>query len=134
MKYRNGHDIRLGGVVSFDSRYRGTVVASMDTQKYLPGAEHRAYHEQAVMVDSDFGGMVHHTAASTDELILLERRARLTEYVTSREERRSDMGSLRRRGGRLQSAQKQPVGHAAEFVVAGVGGARTSFPFRVEVA
>ena len=76
MKYKNGDDIRPGDVVSIDARYRGTVVASMDTHEYLPGAEDWAYLGEGVIIDTEFGGMVHYTAAATDELILLERPAR----------------------------------------------------------
>mgnify|MGYP003585238720 FL=1 len=73
MKYKNGDDIRPGDKVAIGGQARGTVVASMDTQEYLPGAECWAYLARGVMIDTDFGGLVHYTASSVEELTLMGR-------------------------------------------------------------
>jgi len=56
MKCSDGTDIEPGDLVQIDSVHRGLVVASMDTDKYLPGHESWAYLRQSIMVDTDFGG------------------------------------------------------------------------------
>jgi len=39
MKYADGRDIEPGDIIQIDTNYRGKVIASMDTGKYLPGGE-----------------------------------------------------------------------------------------------
>jgi hypothetical protein len=73
MKYADGTEIEPGDVVQIDGAYRGVVVASMDTGKYLPGQEGWGYLGQGIMVDTDFGGLVHYTTEATDELVLFDR-------------------------------------------------------------
>lgn len=73
MKYRDGTTIEPGDLVQIDGAYRGRVVASMDTGKYLPGQEQWSYLGVGIMVDTDFGGMVHYTAEATDEMVLVRR-------------------------------------------------------------
>ncbi|MFD0740534.1 hypothetical protein ACFQZQ_14715, partial [Lysobacter koreensis] len=73
MKYADGTDIEPGDVVQIDWIYRGRVIASMDTGKYLPGEEQWAYLAQGIMVDTDFGGLVHYTPEATDDLVLIDR-------------------------------------------------------------
>jgi hypothetical protein len=78
MKYANGTDIEPGDLVQIDNIYRGRVIASMDTGKYLPDQEHWAYLGQGIMVDTDFGGLVHYTSEATDELVLVNRPSSLS--------------------------------------------------------
>jgi hypothetical protein len=73
VKYRDGTTIQPGDLVQIDGHYRGRVVASMDTKRYLPGQEHWDYLRSGIMVDTDFGGMVHYTKEATDELVLIQR-------------------------------------------------------------
>jgi hypothetical protein len=73
MRYADGNEIKPGDVVQIDSRYRGTVIASMDLGEYLPGHEQWAYLKEGVMVDTDFAGLVHYTPDATDDLVLLKR-------------------------------------------------------------
>jgi hypothetical protein len=75
MKYPDGTVIEPGDLVQIDGKYRGRVVASMDTKRYLPGQEHWEYLGTGIMVDTDFGGMVHYTEDATDELVLIGRAA-----------------------------------------------------------
>ena len=75
MKYANGTDIKPGDVVRIDTQYRGRVIASMDTGEYLPGEDGWAYLGTGIMVDTDFGGLVHYTTETADDLVLMQRGA-----------------------------------------------------------
>jgi hypothetical protein len=73
MKYADGTVIEPGDIVQIDSIYRGRVLASMDTGKYLPGWENWSYLGAGIMVDTDFGGLIHYTGDVVDELALVQR-------------------------------------------------------------
>ena len=73
MTYPDGTTIRPGDVVSIDSKYRGRVVASMDTNEYLSGQDSWAYLSNGIMVDTDFAGLVHYTSEASMSLSLIER-------------------------------------------------------------
>ena len=73
MRYPDGAEVRPGDVVEIDLNYRGVVVACMDSHAYLPGQESWAYLREGIMVDTDFGGLVHFTADATDQLKLIRR-------------------------------------------------------------
>jgi len=75
MKYADGREMEPGDIVAIDVIHRGTVVASVDTGRSLAGYEDWAYLKEGVMINTSFGGLVHYTATSTDELVLLERPA-----------------------------------------------------------
>jgi hypothetical protein len=75
VKYADGTTIEPGDVVRIDGKYSGRVLASMDTSKYLPGHEQWAYLGEGIMVDTNFGGLVHYKEDATDELELVERHA-----------------------------------------------------------
>lgn len=72
MKYADGTAIRPGDLVRIDTMYRGRVIASMDSNEYLPGEDAWACLGRGIMVDTDFGGLVHYTAESADELVPLQ--------------------------------------------------------------
>lgn len=73
MKYENGDPIQVGDIVTIDDKYRGQVVASMDTSTFLPGYESWAYLTEGIMVVTDFAGLVHYTGQATDRLVLKTR-------------------------------------------------------------
>jgi len=73
MKYKDGQDIEPGDIIQIDTIYRGKVVASMDTDRYLPGQEGWADLGEGIMVDTDFGGLVHYTREASDDFALIER-------------------------------------------------------------
>jgi len=75
MKYADGTDIEPGDIVQIDVKYRGRVIASMDTSEYLPGEERWSYLGAGIMVDTDFGGLVHYTSDAADDFVLLQRGA-----------------------------------------------------------
>jgi len=73
MTYADGSCIEPGDLIQIASIHRGKVIASMDTGRYLPGEETWAYLGKGIMVDTDFGGLVHYTADTTEEFVLLQR-------------------------------------------------------------
>ncbi len=73
MTYADGLTIEPGDIISIDRAYRGRVVACMDTKTHVPGAEGWDYLGEGIMVDTDFGGLVHYTAETADSFVLLER-------------------------------------------------------------
>jgi len=73
MRYTDGNEAMAGDVVAIDTQYRGVVVASIDRDDYLPGYEHWAYLLRGIMVNTDFGGLVHYTPEATDEISLITR-------------------------------------------------------------
>jgi len=73
VKYMDGTDIAPGDIIQIATKYRGRVIASMDTEKYLPGQEGWAYLGEGIMVDTDFGGLVHYTVETADDFALIKR-------------------------------------------------------------
>lgn len=73
MKYPDGSEIKPGDLIQIDLKYRGRVVASMDTNEYLPGEDSWAYLGIGIMVDTDFAGLVHYTSETADEFVLVQR-------------------------------------------------------------
>jgi hypothetical protein len=73
VKYADGTEIKPGDIVQIDGVYRGRVLASMDTKKYLPGEESWDYLREGIMVDTDFAGRVHYTEETRDDFVLSER-------------------------------------------------------------
>ena len=72
MKFPDGTDIEPGDLIQIDTKYRGRVIASMDTGRYLPGEEGWSYLKVGIMVDTDFGGLVHYTTDTADAFLLIE--------------------------------------------------------------
>ena len=75
MKFADGTDMKPGDLIQIDTIYRGRVVASMDTNEYLPGQDGWAYLGTGVMVDTDFAGLVHYTPETADDFVLIQRGA-----------------------------------------------------------
>jgi len=73
MQYADRCEIKPGDVIQIDSRYHGTVVASMDHGEYLRGQEQWSYLKEGIMVDTDFGRLVHYTKDAKDDLVLIKR-------------------------------------------------------------
>ena len=62
VRYRDGQEIRVGDSVSIDTNHRGTVVACIDSAQYIEPhtSAQWAYLVSGVIVDTDFGGLVHY--------------------------------------------------------------------------
>ena len=74
MLYADGNTPAPGDVLLIDGTYRGVVVACIDQGLSLPGHEEWGYLGHGIIVDTDFGGLVHYTEHACDHLVL-ERRA-----------------------------------------------------------
>jgi len=78
MRYVSGQDVLPGDIVQIDTNYRGTVVACISEGKYLPPhrPEQWGYLKSGVLIDTDFGGLVHYPEESDlkdDEVMLVNR-------------------------------------------------------------
>jgi len=73
VRYADGELIATDDTVEIDGQYRGRVIACMDTNRCLPGAEGWAYLEKGIMVDTDFGGLVHYPDLQADQIVLITR-------------------------------------------------------------
>ena len=62
MRYASGQEVLPGDNVKIDARYRGTVVACIAESKYLPPHTAGQWEQlkSGVMIDTDFGGLVHY--------------------------------------------------------------------------
>ena len=62
MEYTDGNLARVGDLVLIDKQYQGVVVADMDGGEYSSQhpQEQWGYLRSGVMIDTDFGGLVHY--------------------------------------------------------------------------
>jgi hypothetical protein len=68
MKYADGTDIQPGDEVLIDGRYRGRVLACMDSRTCLPGFDDWQYLGEGILVDTEFAGLVHYTATTSEDI------------------------------------------------------------------
>lgn len=68
MKYADGTDIQPGDEVLIDGRYRGRVLACMDSGTCLPGFDDWRYLGEGILVDNEFAGLVHYTETTREEI------------------------------------------------------------------
>jgi len=73
MLYADGNTPAPGDVICIDGKYRGVVVACIDQGLALPGHEGWEYLANGIIVDTDFGGLVHYTEQLCDDLVLEHR-------------------------------------------------------------
>jgi hypothetical protein len=77
MKYADGTKIKLGDKVLISGKYHGVVVADIDGDNYSESSpkEQWSYLGTGVMIDTDFGGLVHYQQENIkEETIELEAR------------------------------------------------------------
>lgn len=75
MLYTDGSEAMLGDKVAISGKYRGVVVASIDRAEYsadYPEAQW-AYLEKGVLMETDFGGLVHYEDCEHEHFALLSR-------------------------------------------------------------
>lgn len=79
MRYTDGNEAMLGDTLAIDGKYRGVVVGVIEQGQYTEGfpAEQWHYLEKGILVDTDFGGLVHYPDAKNEELSLVARARRL---------------------------------------------------------
>ena len=76
MLYADGNEVKIGDVVAIDTKYRGVVVASIETGEYSDGYSEKqwGYLGSGILVNTDFGGLVHYPSGHTDQMALVHRR------------------------------------------------------------
>ena len=69
MRYADGNEARLGDVIAIDKKYRGIVVANFDGNEYADAhpAGQWSYLARGILVDTDFGGLVHYEHEENEE-------------------------------------------------------------------
>lgn len=75
MNYADGNEARVGDIVSIDDQYWGTVVVCMDRAEYTdayPAAQWSSL-EKGILVDTDFGGLVHYSDEDAGRMVLVKR-------------------------------------------------------------
>ena len=75
MRYADGSEARLGDVVVIDKKYRGIVVANIDGSEYADAhpAAQWSYLARGILVDTDFGGLVHYEDGQNENMVLMKR-------------------------------------------------------------
>jgi hypothetical protein len=76
MNYADGNEARVGDIVSIDDQYWGTVVACIDRGEYAdayPAAQWSSLGT-GILVDTDFGGLVHYSDENSGRMILVKRK------------------------------------------------------------
>lgn len=75
MKYSDGNEAKIGDSVAIDEHCRGVVIALIDTKEY--GSEYSkeqwGYLKEGILIDTDFGGIIHYLNATDEKIILLKR-------------------------------------------------------------
>ncbi len=68
MKYMDGKQVKVGDKVLIGGLYRGLVVADMDSNEYYADhpREQWGYLQSGVIIDTDFGGLVHYEQSSPE--------------------------------------------------------------------
>jgi hypothetical protein len=75
MLYTDGNEAMLGDEVTISGNYRGVVVASIDRTEYsaaYPEAQW-AYLKKGVLMETDFGGLVHYEDSEHEYFALISR-------------------------------------------------------------
>lgn len=78
MKYTDGKQAKIGDKVLIGGQFNGLVVADLDSDEYSAdhSREQWSYLQSGLMIDTDFGGLVHYEQNSLEnELIELVSRA-----------------------------------------------------------
>lgn len=77
MNYSDGTEARVGDIVSIDDQYWGTVVACIDRGEYAneyPAAQWSSLGK-GILVDTDFGGLVHYLDEHAGRMNLVKRKS-----------------------------------------------------------
>lgn len=76
VNYADGNEARVGDIVSIDGQYWGTVVVCVDRGEYAdayPAAQWSSLGA-GILVDTDFGGLVHYSGEDADRMTLVKRK------------------------------------------------------------
>jgi len=68
MKYTDGTEMKIGDRVLISGKYHGVIVADIDNGRYSDATPKEEWEHlvSGVMIDTDFGGLVHYQQESMD--------------------------------------------------------------------
>lgn len=75
VRYSDYNEARLGDEVAIDDIYKGVVVASLDTDEYSARCprEEWAHLGTGIVVDTNFGGLIHYPNGDHEHIVLVKR-------------------------------------------------------------
>ncbi len=75
MRYADGNEALLGDLIAIDEKYKGEVVANIDGNQYSDAhpSSQWSYLGKGILVDTDFGGLVHYQDGKIEHMILVKR-------------------------------------------------------------
>ena len=81
MLYTDGQRMRVGYAVVIDAQHRGVIVACLEEGEYAPGlpADEWSCLARGVLVDTDFGGLIHYPDATHAHFVLAARSQQKTD-------------------------------------------------------
>lgn len=73
--YSDGMVPRAGDQIEIDGKYKGKILANLDTLSFLPGQEvfDDMHGGTGLLVNTDFGGEIYYPAEAADEFVLISR-------------------------------------------------------------
>lgn len=76
MQYKDGNIALLGDSVRIDTIFRGVVVGVVENSQYADGLlpEQWNYLKKGILVDTDFGGIVHYPDTANEDISLAARK------------------------------------------------------------
>ena len=77
MRYSDGNEAQVGDEVLIGGRYKGKVVASIDANTYSADApkEQWEYLKNGVLINTDFGGLIHYSNVAGEHIVLSSRQS-----------------------------------------------------------
>lgn len=75
MNYIDGLEAMLGDEVLIQGQHKGIVVACIDSGQYSTqySANDWAYLMEGVLIDTDFGGLIHYKSSTNKNIVLVKR-------------------------------------------------------------
>ena len=75
MHYSDGNEAMMGDRIAIDGKHQGVVVACIDRVEYSAEypKEHWSHLDKGMLVDTDFGGLVHYENSNDEHFLLIER-------------------------------------------------------------
>jgi len=79
MNYIDGQEAMLGDEVLIDGQYKGIVVACIDSSQYSMQYSESdwAYLMEGMLIDTDFGGLIHYKNLANESVVLVKREVNL---------------------------------------------------------
>ena len=75
MRYADGNEAQVGDHVAIDVKHKGVVVADIDNGRFAAGHPKAQWMHlgSGILVDTDFGGLVHYQNGTDEHIVLVKR-------------------------------------------------------------